>query len=195
MRRVQSWLAVLASILMISTSASAWACDLSCSLRQARSDCHAATGMRRHEGQRSVNSGVDSKTMPNDSMSMGGDMDMDMGAGDTSAMAAPTYTMAGMPHTQMATERSIDKMPRVRTSGAPGHSAAHSACSHEACSEISVSASPPSRGQFVSNVVHVAVTRASNLFDLSVNILPAKFGIPPPEPLPDSSPTTEILRI
>ena len=136
-------LAALLSVLMVSTSVSGSACDLSCWLHQAHYDCGT----------------VGSAAIANETaMSMSSDMDMgpdhseSMGP-DTSMNTALGHSMS--PQMDIATERfEHATKPETRTTARANHSKALSSCTHEPCSRASTSASPPGGDHFRLNSLH-----------------------------------------
>lgn len=137
MRRVASSLAALVSLLMVSASVSASACDLSCWLHQGHSDCH------------NPSSAATSKDADMSGMDMGG---MDMGPNRTESLratnaglsAASGHSMTMSPQMGVATERFEQASePETGRSPIPNNSETGSSCTQGACSQISASASPP----------------------------------------------------
>jgi hypothetical protein len=139
MRGVTNSLAALLSILIVSTSMSASACDLSCWLRQTHSDCHA------------VNSAGVDKDDTTMSMPSGMDMGMGMGSGHSESMTGPAmsgtqpgHSMLMLPQMGMATERfESASEPGTGRGAMPDYSKGISSCAHEPCSQAWASASPP----------------------------------------------------
>ena len=133
MRILTASLAALLSVLIVSTSVSASACDLSCWLRQAHSDCHSAA----------------SASPGNSATPEGMDMSMDMGSGDSKSMTAMTAIQSGhsmlmFPEMGMATQ-GFEQASKAETnrSGMPDHSKSISSCAHETCSQTWSATSPP----------------------------------------------------
>src|SRR5579872_1492712 len=146
MRRVISFLPALVSVLMVSTSLSASACDLSCWLHQAPSDCHA--GNSAAEGnQRMISASA--------SMDMSSEAEMSSHAAQSDASADRIVSSGAHQsmsvHAMSAQMDMVSRSPQVirksdaRSSTAFDHSEGHSKglspCSHETCSQVS--ASPP----------------------------------------------------
>lgn len=113
MRRITSSLAALLSLLVVSTWVSASACDLSCWLRQAHSDCHIA-----------------SSATSDTAMSMPAEMDMgsmDMGSDPSASTTGTGVSLTGVPVHPMSTS------PQAET-------CAHETCSQVLASASSPSA-------------------------------------------------------
>src|ERR1017187_2050718 len=89
MRGVTSALAALLALLIVSTSVSASACDLSCWLRQTHSDCHA------------VNSAIAGKDDTAMSMPPGMDTGMDMGSDHNESTTGPAMTATRLGHSML----------------------------------------------------------------------------------------------
>jgi hypothetical protein len=156
------------SLLMVSTSVVASACDLSCLLHQAQPDCHARGSATAKEAGMSMSTGVamdmgpsesQRMTPPRDgtgtaaqeSMSMPADMDMGSERRDSPVAvnartnAKPSHLMPMPPRPEMATVRLLRAAkPGMETSVMPDHSWTLSTCTDETCSRISASASLPS---------------------------------------------------
>lgn len=219
MRSITGLLAAFLSLLLISSSASASACDFSCWLRQTSNDCHAA-------GQVATEA----------NMSTSSTMAMDMSASknsqtpsDVPGTAAPDDSMAGMDMTSsntssnepMAVDIKMDMnmdaqvgsfmsmlssadmpgkysmhvpVPVMEINAAHHHSGPFSSCTHETCSQISASASPPHANHVdVSflNCIHVYLPAPINLVRFLQKASP---GTSPPQVLlPDS--LAAVLRI
>lgn len=184
MHRVTCSLAALVSIFLVSTSVSASACDLSCWLHQAHSHCHS----------------VGSAPTGKDDMSMS---DMDMGPShmegstdsDTLMRAVPGHSMAMSPQQEMVAERLVHATkPDLRTSGMPGHSKSMSSCTHEACSQISVSSSPPRPDHSQPNSLRWITLSITSPVNLRTGFHCIGPGTPPPKTLAAAILTT-TLRI
>src|ERR1700730_7317662 len=92
MRRATSSLALLLSLLIASAPVSAWACDMSCSIQQVRSDCHSSTTTSKDDPAMSMPPG----------MNMGSDnSESQMGTG-TVINTMPGHSMTMFPHQEMA---------------------------------------------------------------------------------------------
>jgi len=173
MGRLTSLLAVLLSLLMVSTSVSASACDLSCWLHQAHFDCHTASS---------------STTLEETPMSMSPDMDMSsnhsesMIQPDAGMNAIPGHSMPMSPELRMATERfeSATK-PELRTSALHNHSKAVSSCTHETCSQISASVSPPQADRCQPNSLHWVAINVSSPVNLWIDLHWIRPGTSPPK--------------
>jgi hypothetical protein len=203
---------------MVSTSASATACDLSCWLRQAQSDCHAG-GLAASMGTNMPVSPImamymsssgnpqmqaqhaNASTAPHDSMSMSVDMDMGRAhtdvsmAADTKMDATPSHLMSMSPRPKMLTERLMSAPnPGMESNGIPGHSGRLSSCTHEMCSQISASTSPPRVDRVQSNFLHGVSIHIASPVKLGTDLQWIRLGPPPPEILSAERLST-ILRI
>jgi hypothetical protein len=171
MRGILSSLAAVLSLLMVSTSVSASACDLSCWLRQTHSDCH------------TVGPAAASK----DDMPMPAGADMDSGpaessmAPDSTVSATPAHSMPMAPQQEMAAERFVHgTRPDMRTSAMPEHSRSVSSCTHETCSQISASASPPGADHAQLDSLHWMAVSISSPVNLLTGFHWIHLGTPPP---------------
>ena len=170
MRRATSSLAILLSLLIASAPVSAGACDMSCSIQQVRSDCHSST----------------SKDDPAMSMPPG----MDMGSGhsensmglDTVINNVPGHSMTMMPDQEMAA-RNFELATNfvLGTRALHDHSKSVSSCTHETCSQISTSASPPGADHSQPNSLHRTVISISSPVNLWIDFHCVRIGTPPPE--------------
>jgi hypothetical protein len=195
MRWITSSFAALLSLLMISTSVSASVCDLSCWLRRAHFDCHTAG----------------SATAGNE-MAMSMPMDMDMGSSSgesmTEAGAAITtrdncpsmsvrmrMTMAMFTHEQKANDRfEFASTIETGSDSMPSHSKTISACTHEPCSQIWSSGSPPSRHQTPASSQYGLAIGFSNPAMTTIDFRQMTVGTSPPG-LPGTKPLVTSLRI
>ena len=167
MRSTTSSLATLLSVLMVSTSASASVCDLTCWLHQAHSDCHGVSSVTKSEEGTAVSMSSDmdmsseesepmitaprteADAMTDDSMSMPPDTDMgpdhseSMGRPVTMRNAILRHPMAMSVQREGVTERFASTMKVAGTRATRNHSSKLSSCRHEPCSQASISASPP----------------------------------------------------
>jgi len=180
MRRVGSSLAaLLLSLLMVSTSVSASACDLSCWLNQAHSDCHMETKLGA-------------------TMSMSSDMDMggfDSGStagADTKLHAIPGHSTAMAPQIEAVTETSVRLAKDAM--GGRVNSGSLSPCMHEPCSQTSMSVSPPTVDHSQPSSQHWVPTGISNPVNIWTTFHWAKPGTSPPKILAVDHLTT-TLRI
>jgi hypothetical protein len=172
MRRVTSSLAGLLSLLLISSPVSAWACDVSCSSHQAHSDCHASATTSKDHTAMSMPPGMDMGSGQSESP-MGSDMVMG---------AVPGHSMSMSPQQEMATRRFEGATkPATRTGTMHNHSKGRSSCTHETCSQISTSASPPGADHSQPNSRHweaVGISSPVNLWD---GFHWVQLGTPPPK--------------
>ena len=134
MRRVTSLFAALLSLLLISTSASASACDLSCSFHEV------------HYGCQTAKSGTRDKQS---AMFMSPDMDMSSEHSEdtvrpaSGVVATPEHPKSMSSRMEMPAGRFERVMkPQTGTRAMPDHSQTLSSCSHEPCSQISAFVSP-----------------------------------------------------
>jgi hypothetical protein len=185
--RTRNSLVVLLWLLLVSSPVSAWACDLSCSLQRAHSDCH------------NVGSVTTSKDNP--AMTMSPDMDMgpDQGEGtmrsDAGMNPGPGHSMVMSPQLQMDTERfEPATAPETGTSAMHDHSKSVSSCTHETCSQVSVSASPPPTDLSRPSHQQWMAIRVLSPDNLYITFYRIRLQTPPPKMLaPDRLTTT--LRI
>ena len=134
MRKATSWLAAVLSLLLVSAPVSAWACDFSCSSHQAHSDCRT-----------SATTSEDDSAM---AMPPGMDMGSDHGEGSmepgTVINAMPGRSMTMFPHPKVAVQTfEYATNLALGTPALRDHSKSVSPCTHETCSQVSTSASPP----------------------------------------------------
>lgn len=213
-----SSLAAFLSMLMVSTSASASVCDLSCWLRQAHSDCHSggpttsrdagmpmssmmAMDMSANENPQMPVADATPSTAPKDSTPMPPGMDMRPGrsdnpmAADAGMHATPGRLMSMSPRPEMAAERFQRALKSgMRTNTMHHHPGNLSSCTHETCSQISASVSPPRVEHAQPSFLHSAPISPSNPVDLWADSQLIRPGIPPLEVLPAEGLAT-ILRI
>lgn len=132
MRCVTSLLATTLAVFIASAPASVSACDLSCWLHQAHSDCHSP-----------------SSTLKNESGAMRGmDMSgMDMGGMDMASGKGQVESVTGMPgHSMIHLEMAADGTEQAAEPGASHNgSGSLSSCVDEACGQTAISASPPGK--------------------------------------------------
>src|SRR6202521_4634874 len=144
MGRITSLFGGVLSLLLVSTPVSAWACDMSCSLHQAHSDCRTSATTKDDTG-----------------MSMSPDMDMGSDHSESSKMpdtvmsATPGHSMSTSPQQEMATQRfEHATKPKLATGVMHDHSKRLSSCTHETCTQVSASASPPGANYSQPNSLH-----------------------------------------
>jgi hypothetical protein len=203
---------------MVSTLASASACDLACSLRQTHSDCHAGVPKSKeadmsmpsilhmdsspNENHQMPVPPADAGTPPDNSMSMPADMDMGPERGDSSIAgntimnAAPDHSilLAWPPRPQLLIERFMRAPePGMRTSAMPRHPGTRSSCTHETCSQISSSTSGRRSDHAQPSAVDCTPTHVPSTVNLRTNSHRIRLESPP-ESLLAESPAT-ILRI
>lgn len=172
--RTRSLLAGLLSLLIVSTPLSGWACDLSCSLLHSDSDCHTPS---------SAMTSKDDATM---SMSP----DMDMGLDHTESTMgqnprmndSPGHSMSMSPQMGMATERDeYPTRPEMGTSALHDHSKTVSSCTHDTCSQIAASASPPRSDHSQPSSLQQAAIGISNSINLRIGFHWMRVGTDPPK--------------
>ena len=212
-----SLLALVLSLLMVSTSVSASACDLSCGLHQAHSDCLTVGSvtadkdgpamsmpsdmdMRPDESERMVGAhmGADATAL---SMSM--PPDMDMGPDDSNSMtssnanlnARPGQTLAMPPQLEGVTE-SFGRAAKAEmgTRAMLNHSGTLSSCMHEPCSQTSMSVSPPTGDRVQPSSLHWMPTGISNPVNIWTTFHWISTG-PPPSKILAVDHLTTTLRI
>jgi hypothetical protein len=185
MRSITTSLAALLSLLLISAPVSAWACDLSCSSHQARSDCHSSTATSKDDTAMSMPAGMD----------MGSDRTESPIGPDTAMSATPGHSMPMSPQQETATRRleQVSKL-ETRTGAMHDHSKSVSACTHETCSQVTASASPPGADHSQPNFLHRIASSISSLVNLWPDFHWVRLGTPPPKLLTADS-LISILRI
>jgi hypothetical protein len=154
MRRVISFLPALVSVLMVSTSLSASACDLSCWLQQP-SNCH--SGSLATEGKQRMMSAPSSSS----AMDMSSESEMSSHAAQNEAgtdhvvnagarQSMSVHSMAAQMD-MVSSSLQIIRKSDVRSNAAfdysEGRSKGLSSCSHETCSQASASPPTASRAQ------------------------------------------------
>jgi hypothetical protein len=208
MRRITNSLAVLLSLLTVASSVSASSCDLTCWLRRAHSDCHrlgsAATvkktamsgdmDMGSGHGESMTAPDTNMSPMPSHSMSSG------IGLGRSQSMSAPQERLNARPDRAMSMSPQMEMVPErfvsatQRETRRADHRKALSPCTHELCSQVSASTSPPSGSQSQYNSLHSTATISLSPLNLGTSFRWIKLGIAPPELLATDCLTT-ILRI
>jgi len=185
MRRIASSLAGLLSFLLISAPVSAWACDLSCSSHQTRSDCHSSTTASKDDTAMSMPPGMD----------MGSDQTESPMGPDTIMSATPGHSMPMSPQQEMTTRRleQVSKL-EMRTGAMHDHSKSVSSCTHETCSQVSASASPPGADHSQPNSLHGIASSISSPVNLWTDFYWVRLGNSPPKLLPANRLVT-TLRI
>jgi len=185
MGSITTSLATLLSFLLISAPVSAWACDLSCSSHQARSDCHSSTATSKEDTAMSMTPGMD----------MGSDQTEGPMEPDTAISATPGHSMPMSPQQEMATRR-LEQVSKIemRTGALHDHSNTVSSCTHETCSQVSASASPPSAHHSQPSSLHRIASSISSPVNLRTDFRWVQLGTPLPKLLTAVSLIT-ILRI
>ena len=183
--RAKSSLAAVLSLLLVSAPVSVWACGVSCFLRHGHSGCETA---------RSVMVGNQTDTsMPAD-MNMGPDPSEPLTAPQTGISATPVHSMSMSADMGTASERfELANQHHVGTTAGPGRPKTVS-CSHEACSQISVSTSPPAGDHAQSNSLHRIAIRISTPVNLWVAFHWTRVGTSPPR-IPAADHLVTTLRI
>jgi hypothetical protein len=168
----RSFVALL-SLLVISTSVSASACDLSCWLHQIHSDCH--------HGSSAANSKDDmAMSMPPD-MDMGSDHSGSSMGPDTVVSATPAPSMSMSPQIEMAAERfDHATKPDMRASAMHDPSKSMSSCAHETCTQIWTSASPSPGDHSQPGSLHRIAINISTPVTVPVAFYCVRVGYPPP---------------
>ena len=155
-RRITSSLAALLSLLLISTSASASVCDLSCTFRQTHPACQTVSS--------AVNDKQTSMSMP-PGMDMGSGQIESMEGPDTGIYAIPDHSNSMSSRMVMTAERFEQAAkPETGTNATVHHSKTVSSCTHEPCSQISafISSSRVDRSQ-IDSLHWIAVSILSPL--------------------------------
>ena len=174
MRSITTSLAALLSLLLVSAPVSAWACDVSCSSHQEHSDCHASATPSENDTAMSMPAGMD----------MGSDQSESPTGSDTVMGTVPGHYMSMSPQQEMATRRFEQATkPATRTDTLHDHSKGISSCTHETCSQLSTSASPPGADHSQPNSLHRVAVNISSPANLLVSFYWVQLGTPPPKPL------------
>jgi hypothetical protein len=193
MRRIVGSLAALLSLLMVSTSVSASACDLSCWLQRAHSNCRA-------EGFATW--GIDmAMSMPSD-MDMGTNHSAGMIVAGTAVMIVPStavttpvHSMSMSAQAQIPTKRfDCATKSETGTTGMPDHSKTVSSCTHEPCSQPWASVSPPRGDHSQLSSPHPMAISISNFHNLCIGATSIRLGTHPPK-LPAVERLITTLRI
>lgn len=172
MHKIAKVLPVMLSVLIVSTSVSVSACDLSCWLNQTSSDCHSASPAG------------DDRMAASSAMEMSAGMEM----GSHSAQSrTPLYGRANgvTRHVMSAPMRMMPRAPQVisKTEGSASatfaHSRALSACSHETCSQAAAASSPPRISQGSSPGLNAGMIRISTPANLLTTSNRIASGAPP----------------
>src|SRR5579872_172962 len=172
MCRVASSLAGLLSLLLISSPVSAWACDVSCSSHQAHSDCHASATTIKDDTAMSMPPGMD----------MGSDQSESSTGSDTVMGAVRGHSMSMSPEQEITTRRFEQATkPATRTDTLHDHSKGMSSCTHETCSQLSTSSSPPGADHSQPNSLHWLAVSISSPVNLLVSFHWVRLGISPPK--------------
>lgn len=172
MRGISSSWAGLLSLLLISSPISAWACDVSCSSHRAHSDCHASAKTSKDDTAMSMPPGMD----------MGSDQSASPAESDAAMGAVRGHFMSMSPQQEMATRRfEQDTKPATRTDTLHDHSKGISSCTHETCSQLSTSASPPGADHSQPDSLHWLAVSISSPVNLLVNFRWVRLGNPPPK--------------
>jgi hypothetical protein len=183
-------LVVLLSLLLVSTQASAWACDMFCSLHRMHSDCHtarSATTDNQTAMSMSENIGMD--------MEMGSDQSEPMIGPHTGVNPTPNHSMSMSSEMGMAPKRfDPATQPHSGKTATTHHSKTVSSCSHEPCSQVSASRSPLSGDRSRPNHQQWIAIRIVSPDSLYIRFHRIRLEIPPPKILADDRLTT-TLRI
>jgi hypothetical protein len=172
MRSITTSLAALLSLLLISAPVSAWACDVSCSSHQAHSDCHASATPSKDDTAMSMPAAMD----------MGSDQSESLTGSDTVMSAARDHSMSMSPQQEMATRRFEQATkPATRTDTLHDHSKGMSSCTHETCSQLATSASPPGADHSQPSSLHWLAVSISSPVNLLVSFHWVQLGTPPPK--------------
>jgi hypothetical protein len=173
---VLSWPALL-SILMVSTSVSASACDLSCWLHQTPSDCHSANPAT-EDNERTMSASSEMDMSP----------EVDMSSHGTQNKAGPHHRVNAVTRHSMPAQMDmagnslqVVRKSEVSASARRDHSKTTlSLCDPETCSQTSASASPPRGIQAQPAHLHcvaIHVSSPANSLTSSHRIVP---GTPSP---------------
>jgi hypothetical protein len=180
--RSRNSLAALLTLLLVSAPVSAWACDFSCSSHQARSNCHASTTTSKDDTAMSMPPGMD----------MGSDQTGGSMRPDTVMNATSGRSMSMSTQQEKASQRfERATAPDMNTGAAQDHSKSVSSCTHETCSQVSTSASPPRADHSQPNSPHrVAIGNSS-----PANLWTSFHWIRPGTPLPQLLTADRLVTI
>ena len=186
MRGITSSLAALLSLLLVSAPVSAWACDVSCSSHQAHSDCQASATTTKDDTAMSMPPGMD----------MGSEQSETPIASYTVMAATPSHSMSMSPQQEMATRQlQLAMKPATNTGTMHDHSKGMYSCTHETCSQLSTSASPPGADHSQPNSLHSLAVSISSPVNFLASFHWVQLGTPPPKLLLASDRLTTTLRI
>jgi hypothetical protein len=185
---------VLLSLLLVSTQASAWACDMSCSLHRMRSGC-----------QTTSSATTDNQTAMSMSKTVGMDMDMDMDMGSdqsepmiglhTGVNPAPNHSMSMSSEMGMAPKRFVPAtQPHSGKPVTTDHSKTFSHCTHESCSQVSAPTSPLCGHRSQPNHRQWVAIHSMSSDNLYISFHRIRLETPPPKILADDR-LTMTLRI
>ena len=165
MRRFTTALASLLSLLMVSASASASTCDLSCWLARAHSDCHAVASDPSARAMTTMDMpGMNMDSQPN-------------GAASQQHLRAK-FHHAMLGETDAAFEPyQVTPLLASRTAIEHKHSRSLKSCTHGACAQISTATSPPQADPAPPAFLHGVSIRPTGLPPVSNGMRP---GIFPP---------------
>ena len=185
MRSITTSLTALLSLLLVSAPVSAWSCDFSCSSHQALADCHASATTRNDDTAKSMPPGMD----------MGSDHSEDSMGPETVMNAIPGHSMSMSPQQEMVTQRFEQATePEMNTGATQDHSKSMSSCTHETCSQVSTSVSPPGADHSQPNSLHRVAISISSPANLWITFHWIRPGTPPAKILAVDHLTT-TLRI
>jgi hypothetical protein len=171
MRWLTGSLAALLSLLLVSAPVSTWACDFSCSSHQALSDCHTSATTSNDDTAMSMAPGMD----------MGSDHSESSIGPDTVINATPGHSMSMSPLQEMVTQRFEQVTePEMNTGATQNHSKSMSSCTHETCSQISASTSPPRAQHSDQDALCSVASSASSLLNVRTDFHWIGPGTPPP---------------
>lgn len=176
MRGITTPLAALLSLFLVSAPVSTWACDVSCSSHQTRSDCHASATTSREDRSMPMPPGMDM------GLEMGSDQNDSAAGPDTVLDAAPGHSMP-MPLQQGKVTRRLERATKTatRTGTLHDHSNGMSSCTHETCTQLSISASPPGANHSQPNFLHWEAVNISSPVNLWDGFHWVRLGTPPPK--------------
>lgn len=144
------------SALMVSTSVSISACDLSCWLNQTPSDCHSANSTAEDRMSTSASSAMDMTP----GMGMSSEGMQNKGGPDRRADRVMRHALSA--HMDMTWgPRQVTSKDELSPHSGFTHSRALSPCSHETCSQVAASSSPPKTDENHAADLQCAVIRVS----------------------------------
>lgn len=183
-RKMTSSLAALLSVLLITTSASASVCDLSCSFQEMHPGCQAAKS--------EANDKHTSMSMP-PGMDMGPDHSEGMKGPDTGIDAIPDHSNYVSSRMEMTAERFEQAAkPETGTNVTAHHSKTVSFCTHEPCRQVSASIFSSKVDRFQIDSLHWIAVGILSLLNPYITFHRIRVQTPPPKMLALDRLTTSL---